>query len=135
LALGALVCGGVLVNQAVLSVAAEPAKAAAADKDAAKTKARVNRLPAHYGEVVDAKQRESIYAIQGQYAEKIAQLKAELDAALKQRDAKIEAVLAPEQRQKVADLAAAAKAKRERAKEDAKPATKAPAAAETKASK
>ena len=129
--LGAVVCGGFLASQAAVGIAADPPKAPAAKADKAdKAKSPAGRLPPHFSEVVDAKQREAIYAIQQQYAEKVGQLKAELDAQLKQRDAKIDAVLSPEQRQKVADLAAAAKAKREAAKSGAAgPKTAAPPAA------
>lgn len=134
LVLGAMVCG--LLSQAVVAAAAEPAPAPAAKEDKAdKAKPRAGRLPPHYSEVVDAKQRDAIYAVQQQCAEKISQLKAELDSVTKQRDTKIDALLTPEQRQKVADLAAAAKAKREAARAKDVAPKKAPAKVEVDAKK
>lgn len=93
---------------------AETTKAAPA---AAEAKGPRGRLPAYYAEVVDEKQRTAIYAIQQEYAERIKQLRLQLDAVTKERDQKIAAVLTPEQQKKVAELAEAAKAKRERQRE------------------
>ena len=132
--LGMVVCGGFLFSHAAVSLAADPAKTPAKADKAEKAKA-AGRLPAHYGEVVDAKQREAIYAIQQQYTEKVNQLKADLDALIKQRDAKIEGVLTPEQKQKIADLAATAKAKREAGKKSDPAPKKSVAAPEAKAAK
>lgn len=70
------------------------------------------RLPAYYGQVVDEKQREAIYAIQAEYAERIAELQVRLEALMAERNAKIEAVLTPAQRQKLDELKAAAQRKR-----------------------
>lgn len=89
---------------------------------AAEAKGPRGRLPAHYAEVVDEKQRAAIYAIQQEYAERIKQLRLQLDAVTKERDQKIAAVLTPEQKDKVAELAEAAKAKRERQREGVPPA-------------
>lgn len=96
------------------------AKAAAGER---KAKAPRGRLPAHYTQVVDEKQRETIYKIQQEYEPKIADLRAQLDKLTKERDGKVAAVLTPEQQKKVADLQAAAKAKRG----EKKPADKTPA--------
>jgi hypothetical protein len=96
------------------------AKAAAGEK---KAKAPRGRLPAYYAQVVDEKQREAIYKIQQEYEPKIADLRAQLDKLTKERDAKTAAVLTPEQQKKVADLQAAAKAKRD----EKKPGVKTPA--------
>ena len=85
-----------------------PAKAAPAEK----AKEFRGRLPAYYGTVVDDKQRQAIYDIQKEYHPKIAALKAQLEALIKERDEKIEAVLTPEQLNKVEEAKAAAKAKR-----------------------
>jgi len=85
-----------------------PAKAAPAEK----AKKFKGRLPAYYGTVVDDKQRQAIYDIQEEYAPKIAELKAQLEALMKERDEKVEAVLTPEQLQKIEEAKAAAKAKR-----------------------
>jgi hypothetical protein len=68
------------------------------------------RLPAYYGQVVDEKQREAIYAIQADYAGRISALQAQLDALIGERDQKVEGVLTPEQLQKVKELREKAKA-------------------------
>ena len=81
-------------------------------------------MPAYYGKVVDKKQRQTIYKIQEEYAPKIAALKAQLAAIVKERNDQIAAVLTPEQQKKVDDLKAAAKAKRQK-KESAKKRAKA----------
>ena len=89
----------------------EDAKPAATSKKKSK-----GRLPAHYRKVVDQKQRETIYGIQKEYSAQIKDLRAQLAALIKQRNAKIAAVLSPQQQKKVEQAAAAAKAKREAAK-------------------
>ena len=94
----------------------EQATGAAAERAPAR-----GRLPAYYAQVVDDKQRERIYSIQKSYSAKIEALEAELKAVTSKRDAEIEAVLTPQQRQRVAALEAEAKAKRDagRAAKDA----------------
>jgi Spy/CpxP family protein refolding chaperone len=93
----------------------EPADAKPAE--AKKEKRFRGRLPAYYRHVVDQKQRETIYKIQEEYEPKIAALRAQLEAIMKERNEKVAAVLTPEQLKKVEELGAAAKAKREKAKE------------------
>jgi hypothetical protein len=88
------------------AVAGKPAAA----KEAKKPR---GRLPSFFKEVVNQKQRETIYKIQAEYEPKIANLKAQLEELTKQRDERIAAVLAPEQLKKIEDLRAAAKTKRE----------------------
>ena len=84
-----------------------------ADAKTAKPRAKPRgRLPAHYGDVVDAEQREKIYGIQQSYQPQIAALQSQLAALREKQTAEIEAVLRPEQLEKVKQLAAAAKAKR-----------------------
>lgn len=96
---------------------AEAAKPAPQPAEAKKAKEKsYRRLPAHYGEVVDEKQRKQIYAIQEEYGPKIDALRAEWEALTRQRDAKAAAVLTPEQLKKVEQLREAAKAKRAGAK-------------------
>lgn len=102
---------------ASVAAAAEAETAKASAPAAAEAKGPRGRLPAYYAEVVDEKQRTAIYAIQQEYAERIKQLRLQLDAVTKERDQKIVAVLTPEQQKKVAELAEAAKAKRERQRE------------------
>lgn len=96
-------------------------------KKKAKPKEAKGRLPAFYGEVVDQKQRDAIYAIQAEFAPKIDALKAQLDALEKDRDEKVAAVLTEEQMKKVEALKEAAKAKRSEGKAaPAKPKAKSP---------
>ena len=94
-------------------------EAAAKPVAAKKAKKFQGRLPNFYRQVVDQKQRQTIYKIQAEYAPRIADLKAQLDALTKERDQKVAAVLTPEQRKRVEDLNAAAKAKREQKKKKA----------------
>jgi Spy/CpxP family protein refolding chaperone len=75
------------------------------------------RLPNFYRQVVSEQQREEIYKIQASYQAKIEALQAQLKAVVDERDAKVTAVLTPEQKKKVEELAAAAKAKRQQAQE------------------
>jgi hypothetical protein len=126
LALTASCLACLLINSAAAQEVAAPAVPAVKVE---KTKAAPRgRLPAYYGEAVDEAQREAIYAVQREYAERIAKLKAELVAVMQQRDAKIEALLTPDQQKKVAELKAAAKAKRDAEHSaEAAPAKKAPA--------
>lgn len=85
---------------------------------AAKPRAKSRgRLPAHYGAVVDEEQREKIYRIQQGYQSQIEALQAQLAALREKQDAEIEAILTPDQKEKVKELAAAAKAKRAKAAE------------------
>jgi len=118
LACFALVC----LMAASIAAAAEAETSKAAAPAAAEAKGPRGRLPAYYAEVVDEKQRATIYSIQQEYAERIKQLRSQLEAVTKERDQKILAVLTPEQQKKVAELAEAAKAKRERQREGAAPA-------------
>ena len=79
------------------------------------------RLPAYYKDVVSEEQREAIYEIQEEFGAKIAELKVKLAELQKQQAAKVEAVLSPEQKQKVGQLKAAAAAKRHPKAPSAKP--------------
>lgn len=82
----------------------------AASQPAAK---RRHRLPRYYTQVVTEEQRAEIYDLQDEYAPQVEKLEAELAALEDERDGKIAAVLTPEQQEKVAELEAAARAKRE----------------------
>lgn len=75
------------------------------------------RLPNHYGEVISGDQRDKIYAIQAKYKDELEKLQAQLKALDAKIDAEIEAVLTPEQKEKVAKIAAEAKAKAKAAAE------------------
>jgi len=71
-------------------------KAPAAEKDGATKKFR-GRLPNYFSAVVTPKQREEIYRLQGEYAAKIAELEAQLEMLLAERDKAVDDVLEPEQ--------------------------------------
>jgi len=62
------------------------------------------RLPAYYRYVVTDQQRQEIYRIQAEYAPRIEQLRAQLEALIAERDAKVQAVLKPEQLKRVEQL-------------------------------
>ena len=68
------------------------------------------RLPAHYGSVVDDKQRKEIYDIQAEYYNKLENLRkdhaSQLKALMADRDEEITDLLTDEQRKKVAKLKA-----------------------------
>jgi hypothetical protein len=81
---------------------------------AAKKKPFRGRLPAYYGRVVDERQRKLIYDIQRDFAPRIELLQEQLAALVAERDEKVAGVLTPEQRQKVEQLQAEARAKRAR---------------------
>lgn len=83
------------------------------------------RLPNYYAQVVDQNQREAIYKIQQEYEPKLAELRQKLDALTKERDAKIRAVLRPEQLKKVEQLQE--EARKKRMAEKAKPSEDQPA--------
>ncbi|RIK84167.1 MAG: hypothetical protein DCC68_01915 [Planctomycetota bacterium] len=101
-----------------LSLFCAVAIGAAVAQDAAKPKpARAKpkgRLPAHYGKLVDAGQKEKIYALQSEFAAKKEALQKQLDAIEAEETAAIEAVLTPAQKEKLAALQAQAKAAREK---------------------
>ena len=103
--------------------AASAPKALASSAQAGKPEKPRGVLPPYFKGVVDEKQRDAIYTSQGEYAAKIAALKAQLEAVTKERDTKIAAVLTPDQRKKVEQLQTEAKAKRG----EQKPAGKTPA--------
>jgi hypothetical protein len=70
------------------------------------------RLPPYYKDVVDDKQRDQIYSIQAEYADRIERLKRQLAELEEQRDGRIEAVLTPQQKAKVEAARAEAKSKK-----------------------
>lgn len=97
-----------------------PAKTTTKKKERAKVKKGRHRLPRYFRDVVGDEQREKIYNIQDEYRPKIAALKAEWKALLKERDEKIEAVLTPEQKRQIDEARAEAKAKRKAKKAETK---------------
>ncbi len=111
-----LTCAALLAVSLAFSdpaVVAQEADAKAKTPAGRKAKKFRGRLPAYYGSVVERDQRKAIYKVQEEYAGKIAELKAQLQAVTKERDEKIATLLTPEQREKVNELKAAAKAKRQ----------------------
>jgi hypothetical protein len=95
-------------------LAADAAKAAAKTASAVAEKPRTvgHRLPPYYKDVVTEDQRQAIYRIQEEYGPKIGEAKARLADLQQQQAAKIEALLSPDQKQKLAQLHATAAAKR-----------------------
>ena len=118
---------GLLLGAIATALIAGTLPLAAQDEKPAKKSAR-GRLPAYYGKVVDEEQRESIYKIQGEYSPRINKILADLEALMAERDKEIDAVLTPEQRQEVATMEAAARAKRTTEPESANEPAKTPAA-------
>jgi len=121
-------CGvlGLVASDTVAGEAKPAAKAVpatpppAVDAAVAKPRTGGHRLPAYYKDVVTQEQREAIYRIQEEYGAKIAEAKARMADLQQQQAAKIEALLKPEQKQKIDQLRAAAAAKRQ-AKAAARP--------------
>ncbi|MBX3413675.1 MAG: hypothetical protein KF708_13375 [Pirellulales bacterium] len=99
----------------------------------AKPKLPRGRLPAYYSQVVSPDQKEKIYEVQKSYAPRIKELRAQLATLQTERDAKCRALLTSEQRKKVDELVAEAKAARETAEATAPttPAAAAPPTAST----
>jgi exonuclease V gamma subunit len=111
----------------IVQTFAQPPENAA--KKAVQKKQTKGRLPAYYGQIVNAEQRKRIYQIQATYNPRIDALQAEIDALVTKRDAEIRGVLTPEQRERLdvrVDEAKAAKAaKKEGEKKKVIPAKKA----------
>ena len=110
--MGQLACWTTLILLAVaFSMAERPAWGAEDKAPVKKILGRKGRhLPARYASVVDEKQREEIYKIQEEYQPKIQALQEQLKALKKERDEKISAVLTAEQKKRVEEAAAKAKA-------------------------
>ncbi len=119
-----LVIAAVSLNSIGQEKKADP-KAKAGAKDKAK-----GRLPAYYKDVVSDEQKEKIYAIQAKYEKQIADLQSQLETVRAQQNGEIEALLTPEQKEKVAKERAEADSKKKAGKKGdgdkaAKPADKA----------
>ena len=106
----------------------QPASAAPA-RDIKTTKRKGSKfaayLPPYYGEVVSDKQRDKILAVEDEFGPRIAALRTQLTALIKEQNEKMEAVLTAEQKQQIEQLRAAANSKRPHA-------TSADSAAKTK---
>ncbi|MBN1910186.1 MAG: hypothetical protein JW818_10635 [Pirellulales bacterium] len=103
------------------TVGKEPAKGKkAAAAKAKKERANHGRLPAYFSKIADEELRAKIYEIQKEYNPKMRELQQQLTKLREERDAKIMALLTPEQKKQLEELRAAAKAKKKKARE-AKP--------------
>jgi hypothetical protein len=102
----------------IASVAeAQEAETPATEAAAAKVRKKPRgRLPYYYSRVVDEKQRESIYAIQGKYAAQISQLQQQIDELVASRKTEVEQVLTEEQKGRVVQFVAEALQRRNAAK-------------------
>ena len=90
----------------------------AADEPAAKKRAKASgRLPNQYGKVVTPDQRKAIYEIQRRYAPGIQELEDMLATLEADRDEEIRGLLTPAQQKQLDEYVAAAKAKREKARQ------------------
>jgi hypothetical protein len=112
----------VLVGGSPFAQERADAPKADAPKDEAPARTRAQqrgRLPNFYRAVVTPDQRSSIYAVPTKYEKQIEELELQIDALEAKRDAEIEAVLTPEQREKVKSLEAEAKKRREASRSEA----------------
>lgn len=93
--------------------AASPATSAPAAGSQGKSSFQFHpRLPMYYGRVVTEEQRQKIYAIQRDYHPRIAALRKQLEDLLAEQNAKIEAVLSPQQKAELDKIKAEAAARR-----------------------
>jgi Spy/CpxP family protein refolding chaperone len=114
-----LVCSMTLVSLAVVFAVVEH-PVVGADRNAPMKKAagkKGRRLPAHYGQVVNEKQREEIYRIEEEYQPQIETLQKELNALKKVRDEKISALLTAEQKKRIEEAATKARENRKSKKQ------------------
>lgn len=108
----AVLCAAVSFNLALAQPKpAAKGKAAAAGEAPAKAK---GRLPAYYKDIVDEKQKESIYTIQADFKGKIDALKEQIEKLETDRDAAIENVLSAAQKDKLKKAKEAAAAKKKK---------------------
>jgi hypothetical protein len=118
-----LLCAAVSWNLAIAQTktGAAKAKPAAADgDDDAPAKAK-GRLPPYYKDIVDAKQKDKIYAIQADFNTKIDALEDQLKKLTNDRDAAVENVLTPEQKEKLKKAKEEGAAKKKKKTPDDKP--------------
>ena len=121
----------VLLLTPTMAAAQEPKEAPAGNSEPMPMKTVRGRLPAHFSRVVSSEQRTTIYRLQANYAEQIAELKRQIEKLTKERDDEVEAVLTADQRRQVARFREAARvAREERAAEKAKAKAAANAGAE-----
>jgi hypothetical protein len=109
-----VVCWGMSSAWLIAQEAGKKEGAAAVVENADDSKVK-GRLPAYYKEVVDAQQRDKIYALQADYAAKIAPLQEQIKKLVADRDAAIEKVLTAEQQAKLKKIRDDVNAKRKTA--------------------
>jgi cell division protein ZapA (FtsZ GTPase activity inhibitor) len=115
---------------------AAPGKRAGKGSAANKADKSSGRVPAYYAKVqITPEQREKILSIQKDFAAKIDPLRKQLDDLTKDRDAKMAAVLTPEQQKQIDEMKAAAKKKTREGKKTSKDKPAAGAAEEKPATK
>lgn len=86
---------------------AQDKKPATTEKKEAKERAKPRgRLPNFFSKVVTEEQKEKIYKVQAAHADKIASLSAQMKEELAKQKAEIDAILTPEQLEKVKALVA-----------------------------
>lgn len=110
----AVVLSTVISLNLALAQGKSTAKAKPAAADAAPAKVTKGRLPPYYKDIVDARQKEQIYTLQADFNSKIDALKEQIEKLTADRDAAVENVLTPAQKEKlkVAKETAAAKKKK-----------------------
>ena len=99
-----------LVSFALLAAGANTVSAAEGD---AKAKPK-GRLPNYFAAVVSQEQRERVYEIQSRYKEQLDALMKQIEDLKVAREKEVDAVLTPDQLQKVNEKREAAKARRSR---------------------
>jgi hypothetical protein len=95
------------------------AKAAEAKSEIVKTEKKKdavkksgNRLPPHYGDIVNEDQRDKIATVYAKFNTKLAKLKAQIEEVTTERDNELEQLLTAEQKEKLSKIKEEAKAKR-----------------------
>ena len=82
-----------------------PANAAEAAKSNAEDEKRRGPLPAYFGKIgVSDEQREKLYDIQDEYEARLEELRQQLKALVRERDAKLESLLTPGQKLRLKEL-------------------------------
>jgi Spy/CpxP family protein refolding chaperone len=111
LVLASLVSALVVSAISLNSVGQDAKKADPKAKAGAKEKAK-GRLPAYYKDVVTDEQRDQIYALQAKYAKQLEDLQTQIDGVKGKLNGEIEALLSPEQKEKLAKVKEEAEAKK-----------------------
>lgn len=115
---------GALALLSTQSLTAQNSESAGGEDDAAKADKADYRgpLPFYFGKLgLEDAQKEKLYAIDDDYAAKIAEIEKQIQKLEEERDAKMETLLTPGQKLRLSELreAAAKKAEQEAAKEAA----------------